>query len=225
MKRPSLPVILLVAAVLSAGAPLVAQGISPRLLDFGVKGGLALPSFFWTGDAGWNQSTVFALQGEAYAYACANLQPDFGIEVEAGYRGKGCSVEASDGHAKWYMDYFEVPLWAKWSARMDENSSFYGGIGGYMAWFLGGRYDFSTGVSGLDGVGKLSKGTAGDVTVVRPLDYGFLLVAGGEAGRMTFEGRFSVSIVKSMEFAPPSEFGGARGALNSGIDLIAGYRL
>jgi len=189
-----------------------------------VKGGLALPSFFWTGDSDWNQATMFAIQGEAYVYSCLNLSSTFGVELEAGYRGKGCSVDASDGYAHWYMDYLEVPLWAKWSVREGANLAFYGGLGGYAAWFLGGRYDFSTGVSGLDGSGRLISGTADDPTVVRPFDCGALLVAGGESNKICLEFRFSVSFIPSLEFTPPSTFGGERGALNGGIDLLVGYR-
>ena len=197
-----------------------------RPLDFGVKGGLSLPTFFWTGDNSWNDVTNFAIQGEAYAFACVNVNPRFGVEIEAGYRGKGCSVDASDGYVHWYMDYLEVPVWAKFSAPMGRNLSLYGGIGGYAAWFLGGRYNFSTGVSGLNGSGSLSGGTTDDPTVVRPQDYGVLLVGGVQLGRVLFELRFSVSVVPSLEFTPPPDVGGdARGALNSGIDLLIGYSI
>jgi hypothetical protein len=216
---------LVIVFALAASAPVAAQEGGPRLFDFGVKGGLSLPTFFWTGDTGWNDSTMFVLQGEAYAYGVVNLTPSFGIEVDGGYRGKGCSVDASDGYAHWYMDYLELPVWAKWSSGDGQGFSVYGGIGGYAAWFLGGRYDFATGVGGLDGKGKLTSGTADDPKVVRPLDYGVLLVVGGESRRIIVELRFSVSVVPSMEFTPPAEFGGARGSLNSGIDLLLGYHL
>jgi hypothetical protein len=225
MKRRRFTVCLFLIASLGASEPLVAQIDAPRFLDFGIKGGLSLPTFFWTGDDSWNQVTYFAVQGEAYAFACANLNPRFGIEIDAGYHGKGCSVDASDGYVHWYMDYFEVPVWAKWSARVGRKLSVYGGIGGYAAWFLGGRYDFSTGVSGLDGSGSLSGGTADDPTVVRPQDYGVLLVGGVQTGGVIFELRFSVSVVPSLEFTPPPDFGDARGSLNSGIDLLIGYSI
>lgn len=224
--RRNLRCLLLSLLVLVAGlAPAAALEGAPRLFEYGVKGGISLPSFFWTGDDGWNQVTMFAFQTEAYAYGCLNLSPSFGVVLEAGYRGKGCSVDASDGYLHWYMDYLELPLWAKWSAREGEDFCAYGGLGGYAAWFLGGRYDFSTGVSSLDGSGSLSTGAADDPTVVRPFDCGLLLVAGLEAKRLILELRFSVGVLNSLDFTPPSEFGGSRGALNSGIDLLVGYRL
>jgi hypothetical protein len=225
MKRRCLSVAIFIAFSLGTSASLAAQAGEPRLLDFSVKGGLSLPTFFWTGDNSWNDVTMFALQGEAYAYGSVNITPGFGVEVDAGYRGKGCSVDASDGYAHWYMDYLELPVWAKWSSRVGQRFSAYAGVGGYLAWCLGGRYDFSTEVSGLDGAGRLTVGTADDVTVVRPMDYGVLFVVGGESRHMLFEVRFSVSVVPSMEFTPPPTFGDARGSLNSGIDLLLGYRI
>jgi hypothetical protein len=217
--------ILLLVFALAATTPCAARGETARLFEFGAKGGLAMPSFFWTGDSGWNAATMFAFQAEAYLYVCVNLTPSLGVQIEAGYHGKGCSVDAADGHAHWYMDYVELPVWARWSARETDAFSIYGGIGGYVAWFLGGRYDFSTGASGLDGSGSLARGTENDPTVVRPLDYGILFVAGVEFGAVLFELRFSVGVVPSMDFTPPSQFGGTRGTLNSGLDALVGYRL
>jgi hypothetical protein len=193
-------------------------------LEFGIKGGIALPSFFWTGDASWNPATMFAFQGEAFAFACLNLNEGFGVQAEFGYHGKGCSVDASDGYAHWYMDYVELPLWAKWRTG-DADFSVYGGVGGYAAYFLGGRYEISTGDPSFDGSGKLSTGDAEGTNVVRPLDLGLLLAAGVEAGRMIYEFRFSIGVVPSIEFTPPPSFGGSRGSLNSGIDILVGYRL
>lgn len=215
--------IIVFALTLAVSTAIAAQVAGPKLFEYGVKGGLALPSFFWTGDAGWNEVTMFAVQGEAYAYGTVNLNQGFGIEVDAGYRGKGCSVDATEEYAHWYMDYLELPVWAKWTSRDGQGFSVYGGVGGYAAWFIGGRYDFSASSAGLNGAGKLTAGTAEDPTVVRPLDYGVLLVAGGESHRIIFEVRFSVSVVPSMEFIPTGL--DARGSLNSGIDLLLGYHL
>jgi hypothetical protein len=202
-----------------------AQSQAPSRFEFGVKGGLALPSFFWTGDNGWNQVTVFAMQAEAYGFACMNFNGKFGIQAEAGYSGKGCKLSASDGYARWYMDYLEVPVWAKWSSRSGPDLNVYGGLGGYAAWFIGGRYDFSTGEPGLDGKGKLERGTADSPTTVRPTDFGVLLVCGMEGRHMIVEFRMPIGVVKSMQFTPPPVFGGARGSLNSGLGVIVGYRL
>ena len=145
MNRRWFSVSLFVIASLAVSMPLSAQLGARRPLDFGVKGGLSLPTFFWTGDNSWNDVTNFAIQGEAYAFACVNVNPRFGVEIEAGYRGKGCSVDASDGYVHWYMDYLEVPVWAKFSAPMGRNLSLYGGIGGYAAWFLGRSIQFLDG--------------------------------------------------------------------------------
>lgn len=201
-----------------------AQQVRP--LDFGVKGGLALPSFFWTGDDSWNDMTYFAVQGEAYLFACANLSPSFGIEVEAGYRGKGCVVSDDYGnYAKWYMDYLEMPVWAKWTMRVPSGIGIYGGLGAYAAYFVGGRYDFSTGEEGLDGSGSLTSGDTDSTTVVRPFDLGAILVVGMESRHWMGEMRFSIGFLKSMDFTPPPDFGGERGTLNSGIDFLVGYKL
>ncbi len=129
----SIVIVIVSALALAVSAPLAAQAGEPRLMEFGVKGGLALPSFFWTGDSSWNDSTMFAIQGEVYAYGSVNVTPGFGIEVDGGYRGKGCSVDASDGHVHWYMDYLELPVWAKWSSPISRDFRVYGGVGGYMA--------------------------------------------------------------------------------------------
>lgn len=216
----------MIAALILACAliPAAAQAGAPGRFEFGVKGGLALPSFFWTGDAGWNQSTMFAFQGAAYGYACANFSGALALQVEAGYAGKGCSVDASDGYARWYMDYVDVPVWVKFSMREGRGNNYYGGLGGYFSYFLGGRYDFSTGEPGLDGKGSLTSGTAESPTVVRPRDFGALLVCGVEGDHLIVEFRMPIAVVNSMEFTPPSVFGDARGSLNSGIAILVGYR-
>lgn len=222
------PVLRWILAPILLGAamafPVAAQAGKPPLLELGAKGGLALASYFWTGDAGWNESTMFVLQGEALIAADLKLSPTFGVTLEAGYHGKGCSVDASDGYAHWYLDYFELPVWAKWSERT-ENSILYGGIGGYAAWFLGGRHVFSTGVPGLDGSGGLSAGVADDPTIVKPFDYGALFLVGGGSRGMRFELRFSVGAIPCIEFTPPASFGSSRACLNSGFDLLVGYSL
>jgi hypothetical protein len=222
-RRPPLRSLVLVFLLAAGGA--FAQG--QKFLDLGVKGGLALPSFIWTGDDGWNDITYFAVQGEVYAFACANLSPTFGIELEAGYRGKGCVVSDDYGnYAKWYMDYLEFPVWAKWTAHAPSGFGIYGGLGGYAAIFLGGRYEFSTGEGGVwDSSGSLSSGDSDSPTLVRPLDCGALLVAGMESRHWMGEMRFSFGFLQSMDFTPPPDFGGERGSLNSGIDFLVGYKL
>jgi hypothetical protein len=224
MKTTHIRVFVVVFFVAALSLPAVSQSDTPKQFEVGVKGGLALPAFFWTGDDYWNPVTMFAFQGAAYGYACLNFSSSFALQVEAGYKGKGCNVDASDGHARWYMDYIEVPLWAKWSMREGANSNFYGGLGAYAAYFLGGRYDFSTGEPGLDGSGTLVRGTEETPTTVRPLDFGIVLICGMEAQRYIFEIRMPIGVVRSMQFTPPPVFGGPRGTLNSGIDLLVGYR-
>jgi hypothetical protein len=115
------------------------------------------------------------------------------------HRGKGCV--ASDDHGSFL----------KWP---------------WPAYFLGGRYDFSTGVTGWDGTGSLTSGDSDSPTVVRPLDCGALIVVGMESKNWQGEMRFSIGLLKSMDFTPPADFNstGERGALNSGIDLLVGYK-
>jgi len=226
MKKGRLFMAVVVAIILVA-EPLAAQEGSASgqagSLEFGVKGGLSLASFFWTGDLGWNSSTMFAFMPEAFAFARVGLSDGFGIQLDAGYHGNGCSVDASDGYAHWYMHYLELPIWARWNTG-DDDFNLYAGVGAYLAWFLGGSYDIATGYADFDGSGSLTQGTIGQVDVVRAMDYGVLFVLGVETGRTIYELRFPIGIVTAIEFTPPLDFGGTRGVLNSGFDIIVGYR-
>jgi len=184
------------------------------LFEGGVKGGLSMASFFWTGDHGWNNSTMFAFLPALWGFCDVNLTDTVGIELNAGYAGKGCSVDASDGYLHWYYHYLDFPVFIKWQTQ-DPSMRFYASAGGYFSKLLSGSYDFGvSGSSYFDGKGAMTIGTNDSPTFMHPYDYGLL-----------FEFRFTVSLSPAMEFTPPEEYGGSRGALNSGIMLIAGYKL
>jgi hypothetical protein len=68
--------------------PAGAEAKAPPRFELGAKGSLSLPSLFWTGDAGWNQPTMLAFQGAAYACSCFGFSGPLssGISSLAGYR-------------------------------------------------------------------------------------------------------------------------------------------
>ena len=121
------------------------------------------------------------------------------------------------------MDYLELPVWAKWSTRFPSATSVYGGLAAYAAYFIGGRYDFKT-LTDSDTYdlesGRLTSGSSNDETVVRPFDYGAILVCGMEK-KWSGEIRFSCAFVDSREFG---EGDSAKGSLNSGFDFLVGYK-
>lgn len=198
---------------------------APVYVDFGVKGALALPSFFWTGDDGWNSVTETGIWAAGWAYSSIGFVEGVSLQVEAGYAGKGSRLDASDGSMIWLTHYLELPAWLKFSYS---GSDFLlnAGVGGYFAWFLGGTYDFKVPASEWLGSGDLTRGSGEGATIVRPYDYGLLFTLGWEIGQTVFEFRLPVALMASIEFTPldPS-FGDFRGALNSGIYMGVGYRL
>ncbi len=195
-------------------------------VDFGVKGALALPSFFWTGDTGWNPVTETGIWFAGWAYSSIDLVEGVSLQVEAGYAGKGCRLDASDGSMLWLTHYLEVPAWLKFSYS-DPDFSVYAGVGGYYAWFLGGTYDFDVSGSEWIGSGDLTQGSGEGATIVRPYDFGLLFTLGWEIGQTVYEFRLPIALMPSIEFTPldPYSFGDYRGALNSGIYIGVGYRL
>lgn len=235
MRSPSFrsSAILAVLVLFAPFAVAVAQGkgtdneaISrlPVSIDLGVKGALALPSFFWKGDLGWNSVTETGIWVAGWAYSSISLMENISLQIEGGYAGKGCRLDASDGLMIWLTHYLEIPAWLKFSYS-EPDFSVYAGAGGYFAWFLGGTYDFNVPGSEWTGSGALIQGPDEGATFVRPYDYGLIFTLGWETGQTVFEFRLPIAIMASIEITPQdATYGAYRGALNSGMYLGVGYR-
>ena len=216
---PALPVIL------SAQSNTPGNGEEPAAVEFGVKGTLSLPSFFWLEDLSWNQVTMFALQGGFWGHAAFNITEEFAIQAEIGYCGKGASLDASDGSIKWYFDYLEIPVWLKWSVRTPE-SAFWLGAGGYYGYCLGGRYTFNVPGSEWNSAGAMTIGSREIISEIRQHDAGLIFIIGGEENNIEYEIKFPVGLIPAIAFTPEDQisYGGYRKALNSGIMLCIGYK-
>ena len=197
----------------------------PTIFEFGVKGALSLPSFFWLEDNSWNGATMFLLQGAAWAYSTINISEDIGIQLEAGYCGKGASLDASDGSLKWRFHYIEIPLLVKWMFR-ESHMNFWVGSGGYYSYFLGGTYNFDVPGSEWTGKGKLTTGNNEIITEIRQHDIGLLFTAGYASGKFIYELRFPIGLTPVLAFTPEDQitYGRYRKALNSGLMFSVGYR-
>ncbi|HAK46649.1 MAG TPA: hypothetical protein DCO79_12120 [Spirochaeta sp.] len=194
------------------------------LLEFEFKAALSLPSYFWLEDNSWNSLTMFTIQGAAWAGAAVNVSEDFAIVFEAGYNGKGASLDASDGSLKWRFHYLEFPVWVKKSFSVGTNSAWLG-AGGYYGYCLGGTYNFNVPGTEWNSRGNMSIGDEELITEMRRHDAGLLFSAGSRQGRLLYEIRFPISVIPALSFTPEDEinYGGYRRALNSGFLIAVGY--
>ena len=199
--------------------------ITLPVFEIGIKGGLSMAGFFWTGDNGWNNSTMFVFMPVIWAVTTWNITESIALQLEGGYCGKGSSIDASDGFAHWYYHYFDFPVFIKFQ-QIDGDMRFYAGAGGYFAKTIAGFYDFNVPRdSYFLGKGDMTISESGAQTNLKPYDYGLVFNCGIQNYHWVFEFRFTISLSSVMEFTPPVIYGDTRGALNSGIILTAGYTL
>ncbi len=222
----SILLLLLYTQALSAEDLMESGPDQPAFFEAELKAALSLPSFFWLEDNSWNSVTMFALQGAAWACAEFNITDEIAVQVEAGYNGKGASLDASDGSLKWRFHYLELPVWLKRNYTFSETENFWLGGGGYYSYFLGGSYKFDVPGSEWNGNGNITIGEEEIITEARRHDAGLLFSAGYEAGHLVYEFRFPVSVTSALAFTPEDEntYGGYRKAFNSGILLCIGYK-
>ena len=223
---PAILLMLLFTQPLTAQNPAEKDRDQDAFFEAELKAALSLPSFFWLEDNSWNSVTMFALQGAAWACAVFNITDEIAVQVEAGYNGKGATLDASDGSLKWRFHYLDLPVWLKRNYTVSETENFWLGGGGYYSYFLGGSYKFDVPGSEWLGTGSITTGDDEIITEVRRHDFGILFSAGYETGNIVYEFRFPVSVTSALAFTPEDEntYGGYRKALNSGILLCIGYK-
>jgi len=193
------------------------------LFNFGVKGGVSLPSFYWLEDMSWNNVTVTGIMPAAWAFAAVAVTDTLAIQIEAGYDGKGCLVDAEDGRLLWKFNYVEIPVMAVTSIVLSSDFTVLFSGGGYFAKFLGGRYNFDVPESEWMGHGELSTGNVEKITEIRPYEYGLLIGVGIRNRHFLYEFRFPFGVTPSLAFTPAdSIYGGYRRALNTGFVLAVG---
>lgn len=215
--RLSRTVAVLLAALACCAAPAAA---SP--MEFGVHGGLSMASYFWAAGDSWNEFTLQVYHPDLSIYVAIPFSTTMALQVEAGYAGRGASIEATAEHLRWYFDYVEVPVILRFSEQTGATRLYAGG-GGYAAAMLHGAYDFSSPSEGLSGTGDLVLDGASAEDHARVLDYGMVLVAGIGGKNAYGELRFSIGVTPVLDFTLTD--GVERRALNADIQLLAGYHL
>ena len=212
---------IVLAAFCLIALPAVGAPVAVPAFEIGVKGGLSCASFFWEENNSWNDLTMFVFHPNLYAQIAWNISPSLALQLECGYAGRGASIDATNEYAHWYFNYIEVPLWLKFQDR-SAGMNAYAGAGGYVAWMLGGDYDFNAPSVLLNGKGPLTFAGPADATHTPRLDFGISGTVGGEFGQTIAELRFAVGIPSVLDF---TLIDGARKAINADIQLLMGWRL
>jgi hypothetical protein len=212
-------------SVLAAMAIVFAAGSLPAAaspLELGVHGGLSLASYFWQEGSDWNQFSLMVYHPDASVYLALSLSPTVAVQVEAGYAGRGASIEAGSEYMRWYFDYLEVPVILMFS-ETSSSTRVYGGLGGYVATMLHGSRDFDSASENLSGKAELVIDGATGEDHAAKLDYGVVVAAGIGGTQFFTELRFYVGVTPVLDFTLID--GVHRQALNADIQLLVGWHL
>jgi hypothetical protein len=163
--------------VVGSAAPAAAQG-----LGIGVKGGVELATQHTTGDGG-GPSLDNRIGVVGGVFVTLPLVSRFDLEVDALYAMKGATLKAQGVGSTLEVDYFEVPVLARY--RLGGTHQFYIGAGPSMGVRLRARArtDFGAATEELDVADQ-----------VESLDYGVAMGAGLTIKSIVIDGRYTLGL-------------------------------
>jgi hypothetical protein len=196
-----------IAATALAVALLAASSASAQTFQYGVKGGVNFATLsVEDGDSAFDSRVGVVLGGFVTwkALSWLELQPEFL------FTSKGAKVEDRGVTSDLIVDYFEVPILARYSRPLSDNWRFYVAGGPTLATRLRARTrtEFSGGTEEID--------IDDDV---EQMEFGVAIGGGLETGRWVFDGRYTLGL--SDVDADPSETATFR---NRTISVTAGFR-
>jgi hypothetical protein len=210
-----------VPVAVAIAAATVAVPVSAAPVELGALGGLSVGSYILTEGTGWEDLLGSVYHGAASAYVTIPVGADLGIRVEAGYAGRGATVDAADGHMAWDFQYVEVPVLLVNRSESDSLRMYLGG-GGYVAWLRGGTYDFA--VAGeLEESGTIILDGAALPEHAAALDFGGVLFMAFGGAHVFGELRFTFGVTPVVDFALSD--GVNHRAVNTDMRLLVGVHL
>ena len=210
MRSPTLAagVIALPLALVLTSLPAARAGA--QAMAFGVKGGLNVSNVTGGNDLFDSKRGVVA-----GGFGVFDFAPEFGVEVDALFAMKGAqtsgrSLDASGnvisvGHSYLILDYFEIPILARYNFHTGAEALTHVFLGPTLAIKIGARFDY----------GSSTK----DISAARSLDSGLALGASIDLGagprKMVFDGRFGFGLTNAFDWSGPD-------LKNQSFSLMAG---
>jgi hypothetical protein len=171
--------LLVVGLVLSLG---VSSASAQTGASFGVKAGVNFANLDFSGDDGgvsFDQRMGLVVG----AFVLAPMTETFGFQVEGLYSQKGARAEEGDFEERIEMDWFDVPILARYTIPSSSSTSFHLFAGPSFAFKLGAKS-----ILEFEGEGEEEE----DIDEqIKGFDFGLVLGAGVEFGKFVIDGRYT----------------------------------
>ena len=170
---------LVIGLVLTLG---VSSAAAQTGASFGVKAGVNFANLDFSGDdVGISFDQRMGLV--AGAFVLAPMTETFGFQVEGLYSQKGAKAEEGDFEQRIELDWFEIPVLARYTIPSSSSTSFH--------LFAGPSFGFKVGAKSIfefEGEGEDEEDLDEDV---KGFDFGIVIGAGVEFGKFVIDGRYT----------------------------------
>ncbi len=192
--------VLVVALVLSSAPAAMAQNQGS-----GIKGGVNFAELdIDPGDFDFFERRTGLVAG---AFFVLPVAPHFSIQPEALYSQKGAKVEEADGGGTLKLDYFDIPILARWDSSNSGEARFNVFAGPSFNFRIRARQD-------IDGENN-------DISAdIERFDLGIVFGAGVEFGKFLIDGRSQLGLRPVNKFRDEEGFE----AKNRSFSLMGGFR-
>jgi hypothetical protein len=171
---------MLVALMLTVG---VSSATAQTGASFGVKAGANFANLNFSGDDEVDVSFDQRIGLVAGAFVLVPMSETFGFQIEGLYSQKGATFEEGDFEERIEMDWFDVPVLARYTIPSSTNTSFHLFAGPSFSFKLGAKSIFE-----FEGEGEEEEDFEDEV---KGFDFGLVIGAGVEFGRFVIDGRYT----------------------------------
>jgi hypothetical protein len=172
--------VLLVALVLTAG---VSSASAQTGASFGVKAGVNFANLDFSGGDDVDFSFDQRMGLVAGLFAVVPMTETFGFQIEGLYSQKGAKADEGDFENRLELDWFEVPVLARYTIPSSTNTSFHLFAGPSFAFKVRARSIFE-----FEDEEEEDQDIDDDI---RGLDFGLVFGAGVEIGKFVLDGRYT----------------------------------
>ena len=200
---------LVLGLVLTAGVSSAPAQTAPT---FGVKAGVNFANLDFDVEE-INDSVDRRTGLVAGGFVLWPMQNAFGLQVEGLFSQKGITVDQDGDEGSLELDFFEVPVLARFSAPSSTNTSFHLFAGPSFGFKLRARseFEFDDGESESENIGEDIAG----------FDLGLVVGAGLDVGRFLIDGRYTHGLTNL--YTGPD--GGDDGSIKNRVfSIMAGFR-
>jgi len=170
---------LVLGLVLTLGVSSATAQTSP---SFGVKAGVNFANLDFSGedvDVSFDQRMGLV----AGAFVLVPMSETFGFQIEGLYSQKGAKTEEGDFEQRTELDWFDVPVLARYTIPSSTNTSFHLFAGPSFAFKLGAKSIFE-----FEGEGEEEEDIEDEV---KGFDFGIVFGAGIEFGKFVIDARYT----------------------------------